>query len=107
MDSWLDQRPAVAPPWTCQEEPIQRKLHSAFHAQGQIGWDQFFRGRIAKAWILPFGMYYKQRQPKASFTPEQWMWTVITELWKFSSITLWKQQNTEYHGTDGTISKQH
>jgi hypothetical protein len=43
----------------------------------------------------------------ASFTPEQWMWTVITELWKFS-ITLWKQRNTEYHGTaDGTISLEH
>jgi hypothetical protein len=34
------------------------------------------------------------------------MRNVIAELWKFS-ITLWKQRNTEYHGTDGTISLEH
>jgi hypothetical protein len=34
------------------------------------------------------------------------MRNVITELWKFS-ITLWKQRNTEYHGTNGTISLEH
>ena len=106
MDSWLGRRPVVAPTWTGPEEPIQRQLRSAFKAQSRIGWDQFFRGRIAKAWILPIGTYYKQRQPGASFTPEQWMRNVITELWKFS-ITLWKQRNTEYHGTDGAISLEH
>jgi hypothetical protein len=35
------------------------------------------------------------------------MRTVITKLWKFS-IAIWKQCNTKYHETDGTISlKQH
>jgi hypothetical protein len=106
MDSWLDRRPVVAPLQTGPEEPIQCQLRSAFHAQSQIGWDQFFRGRIAKTWIFPIGTYYKHRQPGASFTPEQWMQNAITELWKFS-ITLWKQQNTEYHGTDLTISLEH
>ena len=31
------------------------------------------------------------------------MRTTITELWKLS-ITIWKQQNTEVHGTDSAIS---
>jgi hypothetical protein len=31
------------------------------------------------------------------------MRTVIKELWVFS-IAIWKQQNTELHGTDGAIS---
>ena len=31
------------------------------------------------------------------------MRTTITELWKFS-ITIWKQRNTEVHGTDSAIS---
>jgi hypothetical protein len=57
MDSWLDQRPVVAPLRTGPEEPIQCQLRSAFHAQCQIGWDQFFRGHMAKAWILPIGTY--------------------------------------------------
>jgi hypothetical protein len=39
-----------------------------------------------------------------SFTPDQWMQTVsIKELWVFS-ITIWKQLNSELHGTDGAIS---
>jgi hypothetical protein len=63
-----------------------------------------FHGRIAKAWCKqPIGTYYKIRQPGDSFTPDQWMRTVIKELWEFS-ITIWKQRNAELHGTDGAIS---
>jgi hypothetical protein len=51
-------------------------------------------------------MYYKIRQPGDSFTPDQWMRTVITELcWTFSIIAIWKQWNAELHGTgDGAKS---
>jgi hypothetical protein len=39
-----------------------------------------------------------------SFTPDQWMRTVIKELWAFS-IAIWKQRNAELRGgTDGAIS---
>jgi hypothetical protein len=58
---------------------------------------------LAKAWRIPIGTYYKIRQPGESFTPDQWMRTVIKELWVFS-IAIWKQRNTELHGTDGAIS---
>jgi hypothetical protein len=73
-----------------------------FKAQAKIGWDQFFHGRIAKAWWrIPISMsYYKIRQPGDSFTPDQWMQTVIKELWEFSLIAIWKR-NAELHGTDG------
>jgi hypothetical protein len=39
---------------TLPEEPIQQQIRSAsfFKAQAMIGWDQFFRGCIAKAWLL-------------------------------------------------------
>jgi hypothetical protein len=49
-------------------------------------------------------MYYKIRKPGESFTPDQWMRTVIKELWVFSIAICWKQRNTELHGTDGAIS---
>jgi hypothetical protein len=65
------------------EEPLSRNkaIRSAIKAQAKIGWDRFFRGRIAKAWRLPpIGTYYKIRQPGESFTPDQWMRTVIKEL---------------------------
>jgi hypothetical protein len=48
-------------------------------------------------------MYEKIRQLGESFTLDQWMRTVIKELWVFS-IAIWKHRNTELHGTDGAIS---
>jgi hypothetical protein len=61
----------------------------------------------AKAWRKPIGTYYKIRQPGESFTPDQWMQTVIKELRAFSiAILVWKQWNAELHGTeeDGATS---
>ena len=106
MDHWLSRRPVLPPVWHGPPDLIQRQLRRAFHAQSRIGWDQFFRGRIAKAWRVPIAHYYKERQPGSSFTPDQWMRTVISELWHFS-ITIWKHRNAEYHGTDGAISLEH
>jgi hypothetical protein len=55
-----------------RNRPIQQQLRSAFKAQAKIGWDQFFLGRIAKAWRIPIRTYYKKiRQPGESFTPDQ------------------------------------
>ena len=105
MDNWLARRPVLTPAWNGPEEPIQKQIRSAFKAQAKIGWDQFLHGRIAKAWRIPIGTYYKIRQPGESFTPDQWIRTVIKELWAFSiAIPVWKQWNTELHGTDGAIS---
>jgi hypothetical protein len=60
MDSWLARRPVIAPAWNGPEEHIKQQIRSAFRAQAKIGWDQFFRGHIAKkAWRIPIGTYYK------------------------------------------------
>ena len=48
-------------------------------------------------------MYYKIWQPGESYTSDQWMQNVIKELW-ILSITIWKQCNTELHGTDSALS---
>jgi hypothetical protein len=105
MDSWLERRPVLAPIWNGPNISIKRQLRHAFHAQSRIGWDQFFRGRIAKEWRVPICTYYKERQPGESFTPDQWMRNIITETWKLS-ITIWKQRNSELHGTDSIISSE-
>jgi hypothetical protein len=60
MDSLLARQPVIAPAWNGPEDPIQRQIRRAFTpTQAAIGWDQLFRGRIAKAWRIPIGMYYK------------------------------------------------
>jgi hypothetical protein len=82
MDNWLARRPVLPPAWNGPEEPIQQQICSAsFKTQAKIRWDQFFHGRIAKAWCIPIGTYYMIRQPGESFTLDQWMLTVIKELW--------------------------
>jgi hypothetical protein len=103
MDSWLSRRPVQLPTWHGPQEPIHAQLRLAFRAQAKIGWDQFFRGRIAKAWHRPIAEYYKIRQPGESYTADQWMRSVIKELWELS-INIWKQRNTELHGTDSALS---
>jgi len=103
MDKWIARRPVLPPAWNGPEDEIQAEIRLAFTAQSRIGWDQFFRGRIAKDWQIPITRFYEERQPGDSFTPEQWMRTVIQELWTFS-ITVWNQRNTELHGLNGFIS---
>ena len=102
MESWLARRPVLPPEWTGTEEPIQREIRTAFREQARIRWDQFFCGRIAQAWKIPIGTYYKIRKPGKPFTPDNWMRNVIKELWDFS-IAIWKQRNLELHGQNGAI----
>jgi hypothetical protein len=73
MNSWINRTRISPPTWTTPEEPIMTQLTHAFKAQGKIGWDQFFRGRIAKDWKLAIQTYYKERQPGDSYTSDQWM----------------------------------
>jgi hypothetical protein len=40
---------------------MKRELDRAFKAQRNIGWDQFLRDRIAKAWSIPIRTYYCER----------------------------------------------
>jgi hypothetical protein len=103
MDSWLARRPVHPPVWRGPHEPIHDQLQCAFTAQASIGWDQFFRGRIAKAWRTPIDTFYKLRKPGEYYTSDHWMRSVITALWQFS-IHIWKQRNTELHGTDSALS---
>ena len=78
-------------------------LQCAFKSQQKIGWDQLLRGRIAKDWKTAIKTYYHERKPGDSYTPDQWMRTTIAALWKFS-MTLWRQRNAAFHGTDSAIT---
>jgi hypothetical protein len=105
MARWL-QRERISPPdWPLPHEPIMHQLQTAFEQQRRIGWDQFFRGRIAIAWKYAIRTYYAERRPGDSFTPDQWMRTTIKAIWDFS-MTLWRQRNAALHGENGTLSKE-
>jgi hypothetical protein len=103
MNSWINRTRISPPTWTTPEEPIMTQLTHAFKAQGKIGWDQFFRGRIAKDWKLAIQTYYKERQPGDSYTSDQWMRTTINAIWKLA-LTLWRQRNAALHGTNSILT---
>lgn len=105
MQNWITRRRIAPPIWTTPNEPILRLITRAFHAQTKIGWDQFFRGRIALAWKSAIEVYYHERKPGSHFTPDQWMRTTIAALWHFS-LTIWRHCNKELHGNDGEISQE-
>jgi hypothetical protein len=97
MDSWLAPQQVTLLVWTGPNEPIHGALHCTFRVQAKIRWDQFFCGVIAKDWKWPITVYYKIWQPGESYTSDQWMWTIIKELW-ILSITIPGMETTK-HGT--------
>ena len=103
MTSWLHRTRIIPPTWIQPEEPIMADLQRAFNSQWKIGWDQFLRGRIAKDWKRAIKTYYHERKPGDSYTPDQWMRTTIAAIWKLS-MTLWRQHNAAFHGTDSAIT---
>jgi hypothetical protein len=103
MTSWLARSRIAPPSWTTPEEPIMPQLTRAFKSQSKIGWDQFFRGRIATDWKLAIQTYYRERQPGTSFTPDQWMRTTINAIWTLA-LTLWRQRNAALHGPDSSLT---
>jgi hypothetical protein len=50
-------------------------------------------------------LYYTDRQPGVSFTPDHWMRTTIDAIWKFA-MTLWRHCCTTYHGDNGALTKE-
>jgi hypothetical protein len=103
MTSWLERSRISPPTWIPPEEKIMTQLTRAFQSQSKIGWDQFFRGRIAKDWKPAIQSYYHERQPGDSYTPDQWMRTTIDAIWKLA-LTLWRQRNAALHGPDSATT---
>ena len=61
MNNWLQCTQVHPPTWDTPLEPIQHDLRRAFDAQRRIGWDQFFRGRLALAWKTAIATYYRDQ----------------------------------------------
>jgi hypothetical protein len=86
-------------------EPIMESINLAFNSQLRIGWDQFFRGHISSAWKHTICLYYTDRKPGVSFTPDCWTRTTIDAIWKFA-MTLWRHRCTTYHGENSVLTKE-
>jgi hypothetical protein len=105
MHSWIHRTRIAPPTWPTPTEPIMESITQAFNSQRRIGWDPFFRGRISRAWSHTIRLYYIDRKPGVSFTPDRWMRTTIDAIWKFA-MTLWRHRCTTYHGENGALTKE-
>jgi hypothetical protein len=103
MHSWVHRTRITPPTWPTPTEPIMDSITTAFNSQRRIGWDQFFRGRISRAWKDAIRHYYHDRKPGDSFTPDHWMRTTIAGIWKFA-MTLWRQRCATYHGEKSALT---
>jgi hypothetical protein len=103
MTTWITRQRPTPPTLHNPDDPILQAITTAFHSQSNIGWDQFFRGRIATDWKTAISTYYHERRPGTAFTPDQWMRTTIDALWTFS-MTLWRQRNASLHGEDSILT---
>lgn len=60
MENWISRRQIAPPDWIAHTKLVLQLLTRAFHAQSKIGWDQFFRGRVALAWKSAIQVYYHE-----------------------------------------------
>ena len=83
-------------------EPNSTELHHAIAAQSDIGWDQFFKGRIATNWGTIQQRHYDvaRSQPKSNLKKyhdkEWWTANVIKQV-VYIALNAWQIRNDKLH----------
>jgi hypothetical protein len=99
LPSWLNQTPALVLQEIAPE--ASEHLKQAVISQTDIGWDQWFRGRISILWGELYN-YDKDHSNIPLYNPSASKWgkSVIEETWKFI-LESWEIRNTIEHDSDG------
>jgi hypothetical protein len=73
-------------------------VQRAITAQNKMGWNNFYRGRIALEWLTA-----QQEQYEGKYKPkqdtEQWATNIINTIWH-GFLTLWESRKEDQHGRD-------
>lgn len=73
-------------------------LNTAVAAQDEIGWQNFFEGRVSIYWAETQEIYLQSIGSKKSGT--KWMARLIKEIWITVALTQWKHRCGILHGHD-------
>jgi hypothetical protein len=75
-------------------------LQNAYSAQEDIGWNEWFRGRISKKWkdLYEYDLQHTNHNMQHQ-TPEKWAVQIILLTWKFV-LESWSIRNSIEHGLD-------
>jgi hypothetical protein len=93
--AWMESRPADPVNSVGTEDTIL--LHAAIETQTDIGWENFFRGRVSPLWA-------QCRHTNLPVTPQQWTSRLITWIWH-TVLEAWNSRNKLIFGE--TLNESH
>jgi hypothetical protein len=73
-------------------------IKQALNKQNEIGWTNFYKGRISIKWEQLQRQHYS-REKKNKADPHIWATTIIAALWQ-GFLQIWEDQNDDQHGRD-------
>ena len=73
-------------------------IQSALQEQNEIGWTNFYKGRLSKKWEQVQQQHYNQTKPKKADT-HRWATSIISTMWQ-GLLLMWEDRNDDQHGRD-------
>ena len=73
-------------------------IRRAFQEQNEIGWTNFYKGRISTKWEQVQQSHYNRSKPKKADT-NQWATAIISAMWQ-GFLLMWEDRNDDQHGRD-------
>ena len=70
----------------------------ALQEQNNIGWTNFYKGRMSKKWEQVQQQHYKKTKPKKTDT-HRWATSIILAMWQ-GLLLIWEDRNNDQHGRD-------
>ena len=87
---------------TVAEEDLSFKpngtIKAALKEQNEIGWTNFFRGRLSRKWEQVQQQHYHRTKPKKIDT-NRWATLIISVMWQHL-LLMWEDWNNDQHGRD-------
>jgi hypothetical protein len=73
-------------------------IKQALKEQNEIGWINFYKGRMSIKWEQVQRNHYNKQKKKQS-DPHIWATTIITSMWQ-GFLQMWEDRNNDQHGRD-------
>ena len=73
-------------------------IRIALQEQNEIGWTNFYKGRISKKWEQVQQSHYNRIKPKKADT-NRWATANISAMWQ-GFLLMWEDRNDDQHGRD-------
>ena len=75
------------------------EIRNAMAEQQEIGWTNFYRGRISNKWLIAQNHHTSQTTNQKKQDTDQWATKIITTIWH-GFLQLWEERKLDQHGRD-------